>query len=78
MKIAVNKDELWPFYTLETDPNYLINSWYVIEVSDEEGELLKIMWEEAMSRLNDVQEKLQKHYDQATKEGKNKYEFPNS
>ncbi len=77
MKISVNKDEMWPFYTLETDPKYL-QLGYVIEVSDEEGELLKIMWQEAMDRLSDVQEKLKEHYIQAMKEGKKKYEFPNS
>lgn len=77
MRISVDKDELYPFYTLETNQQSL--GWgYVVEVSNEEGELLKIMWQEAMDKLSDVQEKLKGHYIQAMKEGKNKYEFPDS
>jgi len=58
MKISIDKDELYPFYSLSDDLEF----GHVVDIPDEEYELLKIMEKDALDRIQDVQTKLKEYY----------------
>ena len=66
MKISIIKDEYWPFYAIEDDSMWL-DRGHTIDIPDEEYELLKIMFDDACERMNDVQNKLGEYYKKSCK-----------
>ena len=51
MKVTIDKDEWYPFYSLSNDLEF----GHVVDIPDGEYELLKIMEKDALDRIHDVQ-----------------------